>query len=132
MKRNKCEEVNRVNEVYIPSSKIFPLVPILNVVKSICKIITYSPTKIGSGFLINLPSKEKPFYCLITNEHIIEEEMIENGEKITFSNFNVLNTSIPKKNFFFNLLNKCPKSLGRIISIYFVSYNKDKRSIFSI
>ena len=85
LKRNKCEEINRVNEVYIPPSKIFPLVPILNVIKSICKIITYSPTKIGSGFLINLPSKEKPFYCLITNEHIIEEEMIENGEKITFS-----------------------------------------------
>ena len=84
-KRNKCEEINRINEAYIRPSKIYPLVPILNVVKSICKIITYSPAKIGSGFLINLPSKEKPFYCLMTNEHIIEEEMIENGETISFS-----------------------------------------------
>lgn len=71
LKRNKCEEINRVNEVYIRPSKIISLVSILNIVKSICKIITYSPIKIGSRFLINLPSKEKPFYYLMTNEHII-------------------------------------------------------------
>jgi len=30
------------------------------------------------------------------------------GENITFSSFNVLNASIPRQNFFFRLLNKCP------------------------
>ena len=85
----KINKVNKMPEVYIAESELFDLAPllnmfsILNVAKSICKII--KPNKdAGSGFLINLSSKKKPFYCLMTNEHVISENMIKEKETITF------------------------------------------------
>ena len=85
----KINKVNKMPEVYIAGSELSDLAPllnifsILNVAKSICKII--KPNKdAGSGFLINLSSKEKPFYCLMTNEHVISENMIKEKETITF------------------------------------------------
>ena len=44
--------------------------------KSLCKIIV-PPTIMLSGFLIQLFKDEKEFYCLMTNEHVITKEMIE-------------------------------------------------------
>ena len=83
----KIKEINKVNEVYVPPSEIIPLTPIFNIAKSICKIIIYinaTTKKFGTGFLINLSSKENPFYCLMTNEHVINKSMIQKGEFITF------------------------------------------------
>ena len=48
--------------------------------KSICKIITSKNG--GTGFLIKLYKGNKPFYCLMTNEHVILKEIIELKEKI--------------------------------------------------
>ena len=54
----------------------------LKATKAICKINTYP--KISSGFLIKLFKNEENFFCLITNEHIINREMINQRKKITF------------------------------------------------
>ena len=50
--------------------------------KSICKI-SYQQ-KISLGFLIKLFKKDKDFFCLMTNCHIITKEMIKKREKICF------------------------------------------------
>ena len=50
--------------------------------KSICKIETRN--KMGSGFLIRFFKGEEKFFCLMTNEHIINKDMIERKETITF------------------------------------------------
>ena len=52
---------------------------ILNVFQSICKIEIREKKKIeyGSGFFIKLPIGNYPFYCLMTCEHVVKENMIE-------------------------------------------------------
>ena len=54
------------------------------VCKSICKIIIQLENNqiIGVGFLIKLCQKEKPFFCLMTNGHLINKEIIESNETI--------------------------------------------------
>jgi hypothetical protein len=54
---------------------------IYTVIKSVCKI-KHSKGQ-GSGFLIKLKKDEKDFYCLMTNEHVVKKEKINNKEKIT-------------------------------------------------
>ena len=54
----------------------------LTALKSICKISKLN--KISFGFLIKFFKNDKDFYCLMTNEHIITQEMINKKEKITF------------------------------------------------
>ena len=58
---------------------MIPLDPIIETVKSICKIKTLEYS--GSGFFIKLEKREEDFLCLMTNEHIITKKMIE--EKAT-------------------------------------------------
>ena len=53
---------------------------ILNAIKSVCKIMTN--TDEGTGFLIKLFKDNKEFYCLMTNRHIIEKDVIETKQKI--------------------------------------------------
>ena len=36
----------------------------------------------GTGFLMELKKEKTPFYCLITNEHVISEDLIENNTEI--------------------------------------------------
>ena len=77
MKRDKESEIN---EAFQPGSELIRLEPILKIFKSICKIKTNNGS--ASGFLIKFPPKYNPFYCLMSNEHVIRRKMIENGEKI--------------------------------------------------
>ena len=66
-------------EAMMKSSPMISLEPI----KSICKIIFDHPQKdLSSGFLIKLFKDEKPFYCLMTNEHSVDKEMIKRREII--------------------------------------------------
>ena len=51
-----------------------------NVIKSICKIITNQ--KEGTGFLIKLYKNNNEFFCLITKEHIVTQNMIDTKQKI--------------------------------------------------
>ena len=46
----------------------------------ICKIITHN--QLGTGFLIILFKGNKKFYCLMTNEHVVNKEMIKQRETI--------------------------------------------------
>ena len=63
-----------------------PIIPIpetvITATKSLCKIL--AGNKVSSGFLIKLFIGEEDFFCLMTNEHIITKDLIENKEKIKF------------------------------------------------
>ena len=50
--------------------------------KSLCYIET--PNKSASGFLIKFMTNYKDFYCLMTNEHVVGTELVENNESIIF------------------------------------------------
>ena len=54
---------------------------IYTVIKSVCKIEVSDGR--GSGFLIKFKKNKKDFYCLMTNEHVVDQEKINNKEKIT-------------------------------------------------
>ena len=70
-----AKENERNDEIQINNSKLIQIDALYTVCKSICRIIT--PEGIGTGFFIKLEKKEKPFYCLMTCEHVIKKELIE-------------------------------------------------------
>ena len=75
---------DRINESEIEGSEINKidnsLYNLYKVCKSVCKIRISNRT--GSGFLIKLFRENNPFYCLITNEHVIKKDEIESNKKI--------------------------------------------------
>ena len=63
-------------ENLIPGSNMYTVNPYLYAVcRSICKIIT--PKKAATGFFIKLYKNDEPLFSLMTNEHIVEKDMIE-------------------------------------------------------
>ena len=71
----------------------------MNVSKSICKlkIETISKTIIGTGFLLNFWIDQERFCCLMSNDHIIEQEIINNKNNINISydnEFKVVNIKL--------------------------------------
>ena len=71
----------RMNEVEIKNNPIYEVdISLTKVIKSVCKI-KYE-NKVGTGLLIKLYKDEKEFKCLMTNEHIIIQEMIESNKII--------------------------------------------------
>ena len=84
MKSKKTKKDDyRINEGEMKCSSLieFPPPMILKPSKSICKIVT--PNTISSGFLIKFFAKEEDFFCLMTNEHIITKELIEQKKIIS-------------------------------------------------
>ena len=76
------KEGNIKNEVIISPGGFHSLdESIIRASKSVCKIII-PPKEMSSGFLIQLFKDEKEFYCLMTNEHVITKEMIDQKIKI--------------------------------------------------
>ena len=57
---------------------------ISNVSKSICKIKIETPlgTKYGTGFLLRFYIDQESFYCLVSNEHVISNDIIINENNI--------------------------------------------------
>jgi len=51
--------------------------------KSVCKI--YKSENMGSGFFAQIPYKDSQIKVLITNNHILEENDIQDGKIVTFS-----------------------------------------------
>ena len=92
-KQSKKDEL-RINEAIGKDSPLikFPPLAILRPSKSICKIVT--PNTISSGFLIKFFKGEEDFFCLLTNNHVITNDLIE--QKITIS-FYYDNESKPKE-----------------------------------
>ena len=68
-------------EILTPGSNMYTVNPYLYAVcRSICKI-SY-PNGVGTGFFIKLFKNGKPLFLLMTNEHVITKNMIENKQTI--------------------------------------------------
>ena len=70
----------RINEKIVFNSDLKKINDLADVIKSVCKIIC--PGSAGTGFLIKLFIKDKPFKCLITCEHVINQKLIDSKRKI--------------------------------------------------
>ena len=75
-----------INQAIMRDSDLNPINNIMEIGKSICKIITSK--SLGTGFLIKLNKMNKQFYCLMTNEHVIKQNIISNKETIIIFNDN--------------------------------------------
>ena len=83
---NKSHEVNKINsEINEVDINLF------EVCKSVCKIIYKN--KVGTGFLIKLKKSAKDLLSLMTNEHIITQEIIKSKEiiYINYGSENIIN-----------------------------------------
>ena len=70
------------DEIYIKGNEIQKKGPESNVLNSSVKIIIDS-NNFGSGFFIKIKKNNgKQFYCLMTNQHVITPEIIEQKKKI--------------------------------------------------
>ena len=96
------EKDKRINECIVQNkSEPFEKLDrkVMNVSKSICKlkIETNSKTIIGTGFLLNFGIDQERFCCLMSNDHIIEQEMINNKNNINISydnEFKIINIKL--------------------------------------
>jgi len=80
--RQKDSNQNIIPETIISNNPLNKLdLSVIKSAKSLCKIVI-SPNKLSSGFLIKLFKNNTEFYCLMTNEHAITKEMIEQKKKI--------------------------------------------------
>ena len=79
---------NRVKECMLETSPLIKIDRnISNVSKSICKIKieTSLGTKYGTGFLLRFSIDQESFYCLVSNEHVISKDIINNENNIYIS-----------------------------------------------
>ena len=82
---NKNENRNITKEVFCDNSDIHSIDSCLyDVIKSVCKIVypKGEGSDKGSGFFIKLFCHNDPLFCLMTSEHIITNEIIENNKTI--------------------------------------------------
>ena len=79
-KNNQKPSREIIYEAMMLDSPMIPIEIVIEVSKSVCRIHTHK--QIATGFLIKLIKEENPFYCLITNEHVINKEMIEQKQTI--------------------------------------------------
>ena len=78
----------RVKECMLEHSPLIKIERnISNVSKSICKIRIETPlgTKYGTGFLLRFYIDQESFYCLVSNEHVISKDIINNENNIYIS-----------------------------------------------
>ena len=77
----ECVRKSKKNEGYLTDSIVLtPDQCLLKVSRSICKIST--KMQFGTGFLLKHLINEKYYYFLISNEHIISNDMIQEQEEI--------------------------------------------------
>ena len=74
------EDYNIINEVYQNNSPINQIKNISNISKGTVKI-AMKDDSFGSGCFLKLERNKKQFYCLITNQHVINSEMVEKKKK---------------------------------------------------
>jgi len=57
--------------------------------KSICKIKieAISETMIGTGFLLKFYINQEIFYCLVSNEKVIKNDIIQNNNNIIYISY---------------------------------------------
>ena len=78
---NLDSEKDKINEVLTNNELTQINLNLYNVIKSVCKIII-KDGKIGTGFFIKLYKNNREFFCIMTNEHIITQELINSNKKI--------------------------------------------------
>lgn len=69
-----------INEVLIPSHDIIKFNKLYDIARSTIKIKI--DDSIGSGFFLKFKRNNKPFYCLMTNQHVIESKFVKRRKKI--------------------------------------------------
>ena len=70
------EMSSRNDQAVIMRSDLIPLPPtIVKISKSLCKVFT--PFAKASGFLFRLFKGEEEFFCLMSNEHVINKKLIK-------------------------------------------------------
>ena len=80
---NNLHKTNLMNDRSIldPSKPFIELVPDISkeLSKEICRIVveTQKGRQIGTGFILAFPIDLESFYCLITNDHVINNEYIK-------------------------------------------------------
>ena len=72
------------NEIFIQKNELFPMNKVYKACKSTIQIKYQKENKVfnSSGFFIKFQKNKKPFYCIMTNEHSIKNDMIINEELI--------------------------------------------------
>ena len=72
------------NEVYIQNNELIPMHKIYNMCKSTIQIKNEkkSGTYFSSGFFIKFQKNNKPFYCIMTNDHCISQAIIDKKKEI--------------------------------------------------
>jgi len=71
---------NYQNEIFMKNSKIDKIDNVYQISKGTVKIDLEEG--FGSGFFLKFNLNNKPFYCLMTNEHVISSQMVLNKTKI--------------------------------------------------
>jgi len=69
-----------VNEVLINNNMI-PVDNVYDICKATIKIVLKN-NKIGSGFFLKFERNNKDFYCIMTNQHVIESNIVRKKEEI--------------------------------------------------
>ena len=78
------EEEERINEIYIEGNEFLPMSNYYDICKSTVKIRIKKESSegYGTGFFIKFAKINKPFYCLMTNEHVINKKLIDEKKNI--------------------------------------------------
>ena len=83
---DSVEQKDIINEINIKGNELKEVDITYNILKSTVYIEYKNAT--ASGFFIKFCKNNKPFYCLMTNEHVVDKPMLLNKEeiKIKFDN----------------------------------------------
>ena len=89
-----------------------------NVSKSICKLKIQTSNQIirGTGFLLRFNINQESFYCLMSNEHVIRKDIINNNNIINISydsEFRFVNIKLDSNKRYI----KCFKDIGLDITV---------------
>ena len=76
----ECEYIIK-DEIKL-DNPIDPIDKTMKVAKGTVKIELSNDKGLASGFFLQLKRNNKNFYCLMTNAHVVNEDMIKNKEKI--------------------------------------------------
>ena len=76
----ECEDIIK-DEIKL-NNPINPIDKTMKVAKGTVKIELSNDKGLASGFFLQLKRNNKNFYCLMTNAHVVNEDMIKNKEKI--------------------------------------------------
>ena len=83
------------NQILFPNGGIVSINNQFNIAKSTVKI-EIMPNIIGTGFFLKLKRNNKPFFCLMTNEHVITSDMVKRKKEIIVKYINETNVILIK------------------------------------